>query len=157
MREPIQPWTGDRSLRLQLPLMGWVSVVVVLILVGVPGFYFALMVLLVGFLGGLITVAFALLAILCFLSVVGTILCASGIIMRTSAFKCLSISLSVLGIIPLPLIAFSGQVDAETLMILAALAGWGALLLLATLTAFSYISTMSRKHEPNYKHRHPQV
>ena len=42
MREPVQRWASDRFLETRLPLTGWVAVIVVVILVGVPGFYFAI-------------------------------------------------------------------------------------------------------------------
>ena len=62
-----------------------------------------------------------MLAMLCFLSVIGTILCAAGIITNTSIFKGLLITLSVLGIVPLPVAVFYGQMDAKSLMVLAIL------------------------------------
>ena len=132
--------------------MGWVSVIVVLILVGVPGFYFGIMVLPLGIVGGIVTIGFALLAMMCFLAIIGTILCASRIIMRASIFKWLLISLSVLGMIPLPVTAYSGETDAKSLALFAVLAGWSFLLMVATLIAFSYISAMARK-EPKSAQR----
>ena len=148
MRQPIQSWTVDGAVPTRLPLRGWVSVIVVVILVGVPGFYSGILALFAGLFMALLAIGFTLLAMTCFFAVIGTILCASGIIMRTSIFKWLLILLSALGMMALPIAAYYGETDAKSLALFAVVSVWSFLLLPATLIAFSYISAMARKIKP---------
>jgi len=89
-------------------------------------------------------------AALSLLSFTGVVLCVFGIVSRKSFFKWLLISLSVLGVIPLP-VAISYRVDVSGgLVILYAFACWGALLFTTTLIAFPYIkATPLRQQLPD--------
>jgi hypothetical protein len=139
MPNSAEPRAPGGSQRAQISLPGVISVVLLLVETSVPAFYFTSMALLAGFLAGPLFLAFLLVAVLCFLSVAGVILCVFGVVLRTSFFKWLLVSLSVLGLLPLPVTILYGVADAETLVILSALAGWGAVLFVTTLVAFSYI------------------
>ena len=96
-----------------MPLPGVVSVALLLLETAVPAFYSAVMALLIGLLGGAPFLVFSLIAVLCFLSIIGVILCAFGIILRTSFFKWLLISLSTMGLLPLPAFLLYGIADTE--------------------------------------------
>jgi hypothetical protein len=130
-----------------MPLLGIASIVLLLIETAVPAYCFALTVVLRSLFLGPFLPVLLLLSLLCFFSIVGVVLCAVGIILRSSLFKWLLISLSVLGVIPLPVSLLYGVADSETLVLLSVVAGWSALTLLTTLVAFSYIDRMQRKEQ----------
>lgn len=111
MHDELRAPKGGRLLRMPLP--GVVSVALLLLETAVPAFYSAVMALLIGLLGGAPFLVFSLIAVLCFLSIIGVILCAFGIILRTSFFKWLLISLSTMGLLPLPAFLLYGIADTE--------------------------------------------
>jgi len=135
-----------------MPLIGYVSVIILLAEIGVPLSYFGAMSL-VGLLGPVFKepillvawVGFVIVAMLCFLSFTGTVLCVLGIVSRKSFFKWLLIFLSVLGVIPLAVAIYTRVDDADHLAVLYALAGWSVLLFITTLIAYSYINGISPK------------
>jgi hypothetical protein len=124
-------------------IVGRASVILLLFELGVVGTYFGGMSLLMllgpvfkrtdFLIAWLIHVAAA---IMCYVSFSGVVFCDAGIISRPSFFKRLLFTLSVLGVLPLPLVIYNGIDDAWIMFMAYFLAGWGVLVFISTLIAF---------------------
>lgn len=142
------------SLGTGIPILGLVSIIMLLFEVGVLLLYFGGISLLG--VGGpvlkvpgllIVWVGCVIVAMLCFLAFTGTLFCVLGLASRKSFFKWLLISLSLLGVIPLPVAIYHRVDDLWGLEMLYALTGWSVLLFVTTLIAFSYIEAMPLKQD----------
>jgi hypothetical protein len=130
MREPTEPQISKLVRRIAMHLIGIISTLMLLIDLGVLCIYFgwmSMMMLLslqfaepVKFIGMIIHM---LVAISCFVALVGVVLCFAGIVSRKWFFKYLLLTLSIVGVSSLPLAIYEGLDDAELVKLLAYLAG----------------------------------
>jgi hypothetical protein len=142
----------ETSRSASIPLAGRASVIMLLFEVSVPLLYFGLIALVGGF-GPVLKVPILLVvwvgcvivATLYFVAFTGTLLCVLGLASRRSFFKWLLISLSLLGVLPLPIGIFYRVEAMGKLAMLCALGGWSMLIFVTTLIAFSYIEAMPLK------------
>jgi hypothetical protein len=157
MGKPGRFFTRKWSLGTGIPILGLVSIIMLLFEVGVLLLYFGSISLL-GVVGPVLKVPSLLMtwvgcviaAMLCFLAFTGTLFCVLGLVSHKSFFKWLLISLSLLGVIALPVVIYyRDRVDdfAALATMLYALTGWSVLLFVTTLIAFSYIEAMPLKQQ----------
>jgi hypothetical protein len=129
-------------------VIGIISCVMLLLELGVVGTYFGGMsvLMLLGpvfkrtdlLIAWLVHVAAA---ILCYVSFAGVVFCYTGTISPTSFVKWLLFTISVLGVLPLPLVIYNGVDDAWITFMAYFLAGWGVILLITTLIAFRHMES----------------
>jgi hypothetical protein len=140
--------SGKRTVRrVWVSVMEATLVMSLLMEVSVFCLYFGLMslVILVGP-GGLGTnhqIALAIhvmVAALCLITLFGVGYCYFGVITRTSPVKWLSIALSILGVLVLPIAIYTGAHD-SFLIKLRYLAGWSVLLFINTFAAFYFMDS----------------
>ena len=82
----------------------------------------------------------AMVAALCLITFFGVGYCYFGVITRTSPVKWLSISLSILGVLALPIASYTGPEDSLVIQ-MRYLAWWSVLLFVNTLAAFSFMDS----------------
>lgn len=151
MSEPNEHQKRTPGRRISVTLTGYILVLILLVEILVIFFYFGIMSLLIlvgpGSLESAKLIALGIhliVATLCCVSLFGVGLCFFGVILRKSLVKWLLITLSILGVLSLPIaIIHEGQVDLDMLQRLYYLAGWSMLLLITTLVAFKHMDSNS--------------
>jgi hypothetical protein len=152
MSEPNEFERQTSARRISVTLVGYVLVLMLLVEIAVPLTYFGVMPLVILIGPGnleppkLIAIGIHIIAAtLYFLSFWGVGFCFFGVILRKSLVKWLLITLSIVGVLLLP-IAICEEPDGSFLLHLAYhLAGWSVLILISTLSAFHYMESRPRR------------